>query len=74
MKLISTTSEAVYKNIKTEYQNADKIVKKSAKQDKRKYIESMAYEAAAQLNMVIIILCTRSQISYLEHIRLKTYQ
>ena len=45
VKLLSATSEEVYKNIKTEYQNADKIVKNSAKQDKRKYKESMADEA-----------------------------
>ena len=45
MKLLSATSEEVYKNIKTEYQNADKILKRSAKQDKHKYIESMADEA-----------------------------
>ena len=45
MKLLSATSEKVYKNIKTEYQNADKIIKRSAKQYKRKYIESMADDA-----------------------------
>ena len=45
MKLLSATSEEVYKNIKTEYQNADKIMKTSAKQDKHQYIESMADEA-----------------------------
>ena len=50
VKLLSATSEEVYKNIKTEYQNADKIVKRSAKQDKRKYIESMADEAESMEN------------------------
>ena len=38
VKLLSATSEEVYQNIKTEYQNADKIIKKSSKQGKRKYI------------------------------------
>ena len=45
VKLLSATSEEVYNNINTEYQNADKTVKKSAKQDKRIYIENMADEA-----------------------------
>ena len=44
MKLVRAKSEEGYKS-QEEYQNTDKIVKMSAKQDNRKYIESIADEA-----------------------------
>ena len=74
MKLLSATSEEVYKNIKTEYQNADKIVKRSAKQDKRKYIESMADEAENAAKHGDYRTVYQITNSFVEHIWLKTCQ